>query len=284
MLAREEDAPLTVVTNVREDDGRAAALDQAADVILRVGGVTKRFPTEGGRSTLTAVDDVSLQIRRGEVVCLVGPSGCGKTTLLKMMVGLVKPDEGEIALRDSPVRGIPHNIGFVFQEPALLPWKTVHRNVDLALEAKHMSTAERRAAVQRYLELTGLGEFGNFPPYQLSGGMQRRVALARGLVGSPDILMLDEPFVSLDALTRSALQQELANIIHETETTTVFVTHDVDEAVFLADRVAVMSARPGHLQEIVDIPLKRPRQLKEVRSDPLAVELRDHIYGLIESS
>jgi len=284
VLVREEDAPPAMATNVRREDEGAEALAHGADVVLRVAGVTKRFATEGGRSTLTAVDDVSLQVRRGEVVSLVGPSGCGKTTLLKMMVGLVTPDQGEIVLRDSPVRGIPHNIGFVFQEPALLPWKTVHRNVDLALEAKRMSSTERKAAVQRYLELTGLGEFGNFPPYQLSGGMQRRVALARGLVGSPDVLMLDEPFVALDALTRSVLQQELANIIHETETTTVFVTHDVDEAVFLADRVAVMSARPGRLQEIVDIPLKRPRQLKDVRSDPLAVELRNHIYGLIELS
>jgi len=279
MLAREEEVSSNVAMNGRPEDA-----GPATDEVLRVSGVTKRFATDGGRSTLTAVDDVSLQIRRGEVVSLVGPSGCGKTTLLKMMVGLVKPDEGEIALRDSLVRGIPHNIGFVFQEPALLPWKTVHRNVDLALEAKHMSSEERKVAVERYLELTGLGEFGSFPPYQLSGGMQRRVALARGLVGSPDVLMLDEPFVALDALTRSDLQQELANLIHETETTTVFVTHDVDEAVFLSDRVAVMTARPGRLLEIVDVPLPRPRVLKDVRSDPHALELRDHIYDLIESS
>ena len=142
-----------------------------------------------------------------------------ETTLLKMMVGLIRADEGEIILRDSVVRGIPKNIGFVFQEPALLPWKTVHQNVDLALEAKHLSSEERKAAVEHYLELTGLSAFGAFAPYELSGGMQRRVALARGLVGSPDVLMLDEPFVALDALTRSALQQELATIIHETGTT-----------------------------------------------------------------
>jgi ABC-type nitrate/sulfonate/bicarbonate transport system ATPase subunit len=278
MLAREEGAPPAVAGN-----GGREALGATTDVVLSVGGVTKRFATKGG-APLTAVDDVSLQIRRGEVVSLVGPSGCGKTTLLKMMVGLVKPDAGEIVLRDSPVRGIPHNIGFVFQEPALLPWKSVHRNVDLALEAKHMSKEERQAAVERYLKLTGLGDFGNFPPYQLSGGMQRRVALARGLVGSPDVLMLDEPFVALDALTRSSLQQELANIIHETQISAVFVTHDVDEAVFLSDRVAVLSARPGRLQEIVEIPLERPRVLKDVRTDLHAVELRDHIYNLIESS
>jgi ABC-type nitrate/sulfonate/bicarbonate transport system ATPase subunit len=201
-----------------------------------------------------------------------------------MMVGLVTPDEGSIHLRDERVRGIPHNIGFVFQDPALLPWKTVHRNVELALEAKRMSGDERRAAVDRYLAMTGLGEFAKFPPYQLSGGMQRRVALARGLVGAPDVLMLDEPFVALDALTRSGLQQELANIIHETGTTSVFVTHDVDEAVFLSDRVAVMTARPGRIREVVPVPLAWPRQLKDVRIDQVAIGLRNHIHELIEQS
>ena len=252
------------------------------DVVLRVTGVTKRFDAQGG--PLTAVDNVDLEVGRGEVVSLVGPSGCGKTTLLKMMVGLVVADEGEIHLRNERVRGIPHNIGFVFQDPALLPWKTVHRNVELALDAKKMPASEKRAAVDRYLALTGLADFAKFPPYQLSGGMQRRVALARGLVGAPDVLMLDEPFVALDALTRSALQQELANIIHETGTTTVFVTHDVEEAVFLSDRVAVMTARPGRIQEIVEVALPRPRDLKDFRLDPSANELRAHIFELIEKS
>jgi ABC-type nitrate/sulfonate/bicarbonate transport system ATPase subunit len=250
--------------------------------VLRVVGVTKRFDARGG--PLTAVDGVSLTIRRGEVVTLVGPSGCGKTTLLKMMVGLTDADEGEIHLRNERVVGIPHNIGFVFQEPALLPWKNVHRNVELALDAKKMSSAEKKAAVDRYLALTGLADFATFAPYELSGGMQRRVALARGLVGSPDVLMLDEPFVALDALTRSVLQQELANIIHETGTTSVFVTHDVDEAVFLSDRVAVMTARPGRILEIVDVPLARPRRLRDVRVAAEAIRLRNHIHDLIERS
>jgi ABC-type nitrate/sulfonate/bicarbonate transport system ATPase subunit len=265
-----------------EEVPRSGGAPPAADDVLRVDGVTKRFDASGG--PLTAVDDVSLRIRRGEVVTLVGPSGCGKTTLLKMMVGLVKPDDGAIHLRGERVTGIPHNIGFVFQDPALLPWKTVHRNVELALDAKKMSSAEKRAAVDRYLALTGLADFAKFPPYQLSGGMQRRVALARGLVGSPDVLMLDEPFVALDALTRSALQQELATIIEDTGTTSVFVTHDVDESVFLSDRVLVMTARPGRIQEVVTVPLQRPRVLKDVRVDPLANELRNHIHELIEHS
>ena len=269
-----------MITSAGEEPRHGGA--PSGDVVLRVMGVTKRFDVQGG--PLTAVDNVDLEVGRGEVVGLVGPSGCGKTTLLKMMVGLVVADEGEIQLRNQLVRGIPQNIGFVFQEPALLPWKTVHRNVELALDAKRMPAAAKRAAVDRNLALTGLADFAKFPPYQLSGGMQRRVALARGLVGAPDVLMLDEPFVALDALTRSALQQELANIIHETGTTTVFVTHDVEEALFLSDRVAVMTARPGRIQEIVAVPLSRPRDLKEFRLDPDANELRAHIFELIEKS
>jgi ABC-type nitrate/sulfonate/bicarbonate transport system ATPase subunit len=273
-----------MAVSTREDGAGAVAANPHAEVVLRVEGVTKRYATDGGRSTLTAVDDVSLEIERGEVVCLAGPSGCGKTTLLKMMVGLINHDEGAISLRGERISGVPRNIGFVFQEPGLMPWKSVHRNVDIALEAKSMSREQRREAVRHYLELTGLGDFGDFPPYQLSGGMQRRVALARGLVGSPDVLMLDEPFVALDALTRSQLQQELAKIVEDIGTTTVFVTHDVEEAVFLSDRVAVMSARPGRIQEIVNIPIDRPRVLKSVRTDPLAARLRDHIHDLIEKA
>ena len=261
---------------------RTGGAPSSAEDVLRVDGVTKRFDSQSG--PLTAVDNVAFRIRRSEVVGLVGPSGCGKTTLLKMMVGLVATNSGTIQLRGKRVSGIPHNIGFVFQDPALLPWKTVHRNVELALDAKKMSSAEKKAAVDHYLALTGLSDFAKFPPYQLSGGMQRRVALARGLVGSPDVLMLDEPFVALDALTRSALQQELATIVEQTGTTSVFVTHDVDEAVFLSDRVLVMTARPGRIQEIVTIPLTRPRILKEVRVDPVANELRSRIHDLIEQS
>jgi len=254
-----------------------------ADVILRISGVGKTFATDGGRSSLLALDDINLDIKLGEFVSLVGPSGCGKTTLLKMMIGLVSCEEGEIFLRDAPVKGIPHNIGFVFQEPALLPWRTVYENVALALEAKHMSSVEKRVAVARYLELTGLADFAKFPPYQLSGGMQHRVAIARGLVGAPDVLLMDEPFVALDALTRGKLQADLARIVEETRTTAVLVTHDVDEALFLSDRIAVFSARPGRLQEVISVPLPRPRLMKEFRLDTAVTQLRDQVFELIES-
>lgn len=254
-----------------------------AEVVLRVGSVGKTFATDGGRSRLRVLDAINLDIARGEFVSLVGPSGCGKTTLLKMMVGLVRCEEGQILLRDAPVKGIPQNIGFVFQEPALLPWQSVYRNVALALEAKHMSSGEKRIAVERYLELTGLADFADFPPYQLSGGMQRRVAIARGLVGSPDVLLMDEPFVALDALTRGKLQADLATIVEETGITVVLVTHDVDEALFLSDRIAVFSARPGRLLELIAVPLSRPRRMKEFRLEPAVAQLRDQVYELIES-
>ena len=250
---------------------------------IRVEHVSKSFAVDGGRSTLTVLDDINLAIEKGTFVSLVGPSGCGKTTLLKMLAGLTGYDRGEILLRGQLVRGIPNNIGFVFQEPGLLPWRSVYRNVDLALESQRMTAGDRRAAVEHYLEMTGLTSFAKYPPYQLSGGMQQRVGLARALAGEPDVLFMDEPFGSLDALTRARLQEELALIVAKTGTTTVFVTHDVDEAVYLSDQIAVLSARPGRLQELINVKLGRPRHRHEFRVDPEAALLRARILGLIES-
>jgi len=250
---------------------------------IRVDQVSKTFAVNGGRSSLAVLEDIQLHIEKGTFVCLVGPSGCGKTTLLKMMAGLTRYDRGEISLRGRTVTGVPDNIGFVFQEPGLLPWRSVYRNVDLALESKGMSADDRRSAVERYLEMTGLTAFAKYPPYQLSGGMQQRVGLARALVGEPDVLFMDEPFGSLDALTRARLQEELATIVGKTGTTTIFVTHDVDEAVYLSDRVVVLSARPGRLQDVIDVKLPRPRRRQEFRIDPAAALLRARILELIES-
>ena len=250
---------------------------------IRVERVSKSFAVDGGRSSLMVLDNIELAVEKGTFISLVGPSGCGKTTLLKMMAGLTSYEGGEILLRGQPVRGIPDNIGFVFQEPGLLPWRSVYRNVDLALESRGMSPGDRTLAVERYLEMTGLASFAKYPPYQLSGGMQQRVGLARALVGEPDVLFMDEPFGSLDALTRARLQEELALIVAKTSTTTVFVTHDVDEAVYLSDRVAVLSARPGRLQEVIDVNLPRPRRRQQFRVDPAAALLRARILELIES-
>jgi NitT/TauT family transport system ATP-binding protein len=249
---------------------------------IHVDRVNKRYPVDSGRSTLTVLEGIDLTIEPGSFVSLVGPSGCGKTTLLKMMAGLVRTDEGGIAIRGRGVKGVPPNVGFVFQEPGLLPWRSVFRNVELALEASDLSRAAKKERVDRYLDMMALGKFAKYPPYQLSGGMQQRVGLARALAVEPDVMFMDEPFGSLDALTRARLQEELSRVVETTGTTTVFVTHDVDEAVFLSDRVVVLSARPGRIQKIVNVELKRPRDRAHFRLDPEAARLRAEILALIE--
>lgn len=255
----------------------------AAEPAIRVERVSKHYPVDGGRSLLTALHAIELSVEGGEFVSLVGPSGCGKTTLLKMIAGLVPCEEGRIAIRGREVRGVPPNIGFVFQEPGLLPWRSVYRNVELALEAKQVSREAKRQTIERYLEMMGLNRFSAYPPYQLSGGMQQRVGLARALAVEPDVLFMDEPFGSLDALTRARLQEELARVVEATGTTTIFVTHDVDEAIYLSDRVLVLSARPGRLQAVLEVPLARPRSRAAFRRDEGVATLRGRILELIES-
>jgi NitT/TauT family transport system ATP-binding protein len=259
------------------------AVAAGAAVAIRVDHVSKRYPVDGGRSQLAALDGIELSVETGEFVSLVGPSGCGKTTLLKMIAGLVPCEEGRIAIRGREVKGVPPNVGFVFQEPGLLPWRSVFRNVELALEAKAASRDAKRRTIERYLAMMGLSRFGGYPPYQLSGGMQQRVGLARALAVEPDVLFMDEPFGSLDALTRARLQEELAGVVETTGTTTLFVTHDVDEAVYLSDRVVVLSARPGRLQAVLDVPLARPRNRAAFRRDQAVTHLRGQILELIES-
>ena len=254
-----------------------------AEAVIRVDRATKRYSVEGGRAQLTVLDAVSLDIRQGEFVSLVGPSGCGKTTLLKMMAGLTPFEGGAISIRDKVVKAVPDNIGFVFQEPGLMPWLSIQRNVELGLEASGLATADKKARVGHYLEMMGLTKFAKYPPYQLSGGMQQRVGLARALVVEPDVLFMDEPFGALDALTRARLQEELASLVEKIKTTAVFVTHDVDEAVYLSDRVVVLSARPGRIQAILDVKVARPRNRVAFRTDPEVARLRAEILGLIES-
>ncbi|MEX0514999.1 ABC transporter ATP-binding protein [Raoultella planticola] len=209
---------------------------------------------------VTALQNFSLDIAAGELVVLVGSSGCGKSTLLRMLIGLEPVTQGEIRVNGEPVRGVGKERGIVFQEPRLFPWLTVIDNVMLGLADEKLSRGVKRPRARAMLERVQLQEFAHALPSRLSGGMAQRVAIARGLIARPQILMLDEPFGALDALTRHTLQQELLHIHRRTGTTTLLVTHDVEEAVALADRVVVLSPRPGRIREVVTLALPHPRQ------------------------
>lgn len=209
---------------------------------------------------VTALQNFSLDIAAGELVVLVGSSGCGKSTLLRMLIGLEPVTQGEIRVNGEPVRGVGKERGIVFQEPRLFPWLTVIDNVMLGLADEKLSRGGKRQRALAMLERVQLQEFAHALPSRLSGGMAQRVAIARGLIARPQILMLDEPFGALDALTRHTLQQELLHIHRRTGTTTLLVTHDVEEAVALADRVVVLSPRPGRIREVVTLALPHPRQ------------------------
>jgi NitT/TauT family transport system ATP-binding protein len=213
----------------------------------------------GKRGRVEALRDINLTVGRGEFLTLIGRSGCGKSTLLNMIGGLLKPTTGEITIDGRPVTAPRRDVAMVFQRPALLPWRSVEKNVLLPAEIFGWSQAELRDRVGHLLELTGLTAFRKRLPHELSGGMQQRVSLCRALIQQPTVMLMDEPFSALDALTREELAVELQRIHLEMKTTIVFVTHSIPEAVLLADRVAVLSAGPGRLSEIVEIGIPRPR-------------------------
>ncbi|EKP1129756.1 ABC transporter ATP-binding protein [Klebsiella michiganensis] len=229
---------------------------------------------------VTALQNFSLDIAAGELVALVGSSGCGKSTLLRMLVGLESATQGDICINGEPVTGVGKERGIVFQEPRLFPWLNVLDNVMLGLADEKLSRAAKRQRALEMLERVQLSEFVNALPAQLSGGMAQRVAIARGLVARPQTLMLDEPFGALDALTRHTLQQELLQIHQRAGTTTLLVTHDVEEAVALADRVVVLSPRPGRIREVVSLALPHPRQ----RDDAAFIAACRQIRNLITSA
>ncbi len=221
--------------------------------------LAKQYTTQ--QSQLAVLEDISFEIADGELVCLVGPSGCGKSTLLRLLAGLLLPERGEVRLHGQPLLAPSPEIGLVFQKANLMPWRTVFDNVILPLQIQHLSLAEATLRVNHALSMVGLSEFATSYPRELSGGMEQRVALARALVYDPQILLLDEPFGALDALTRERLNQELLRLWTATEPhkTIIMVTHDVNEAVLLADRVLVLSQRPARLAALIPIPLPRPR-------------------------
>ena len=224
---------------------------------VRIEGVSKRFG--GAAQGLLALDTIDLSVASGEFVAILGPSGCGKSTLLRIVAGLVSQSSGRVLVGDETVRGPSDHIAMVFQSPALLPWRTVLPNIELPVELKRLPRAPHRQRALELVKLVGLEGFEDRYPYQLSGGMQQRVSLCRALVCNPRIVLMDEPFGALDAITRDQMNVELQRIWLETRTTVIFVTHSIPEAIFLADRVVVMTARPGTIKSEVAVDFARPR-------------------------
>ena len=241
--------------------------------LVDVRDVLKRFVHDRGEPVL---DHVSLQVRRGELIALIGPSGCGKSTLLNIVAGLVEATEGSVTIAEPGLR-----IAYVFQRPRLLPWRNVQRNVEFALEQIRGRQASKEETARKALALVNLVGHEDKYPHELSGGMQQRVALARGLAVEPGLLLLDEPFGSLDALTRSYLQEELLAIVRRAKTTTILVTHDIDEALLLADRVAVMSSRPGRIKRELTVPFGPDRSLDRLVAEPAYAEIRTGLRQLL---
>ncbi|MFE5286112.1 ABC transporter ATP-binding protein [Nocardia sp. NPDC056611] len=251
-----------------------------AAVKLALSGVGKEFPVRGEREPLTALSDISVDVRDGEFLVLVGPSGSGKSTLLDLLGGLDRPTAGQILLDGAPVTGPGLDRGIVFQQYALLPWRTARANIEFGLEAKGIPRRARKGIAEHYLELVGLAGFGNRYPHELSGGMKQRVAIARSLAFDPEVLLMDEPFAALDAQTRESLQDELLRIWRATGKTVLFITHGIDEAVYLGQRVAVLTSRPGRIKAVVDIDLDRAAD-PDVRSSERFRELRHHVWSLL---
>ncbi len=250
----------------------------------KTGKEAKRAIKRGEDHTVHALQDINLNVGDGEFVSLLGPSGCGKTTLLKCLDGLIPFDRGEIRVSGDPISGPGLDRAFVFQNFALFPWRTVLGNVTIALEAAGKSKVEREEIALQYIEMVGLEGFVNHHPHELSGGMQQRVGIARALSVNPEILLMDEPFGALDAQTRELMQIELLRIWEQTRKTVVFVTHSVDEALFLSGRIAIMSARPGTIVEVLDVPFAYPRGEHDVKRDPAFAEMRYELWEKLRVS
>jgi NitT/TauT family transport system ATP-binding protein len=246
---------------------------------IRVRDITKTFPARTGPE-LTALSDISLDIAAGEFLALVGPSGCGKSTLLDLIAGLTAPTSGELSVGGRPVTGPGLDRGVVFQQYALFPWRTAQANIEFGLEVKGVPRRRRAERAREMLALVGLTAFADRYPHELSGGMRQRVAIARSLAYEPEVLLMDEPYAALDAQTREVLQEDLLAIWRRTGTTVLFITHSIEEAVYLGQRVAVMTARPGRIKRIVDIDLPAAGS-GDPRSAPEFVRHRREIWELL---
>ena len=251
-------------------DGTKIVVDHASKLFL-----------EG---TVVAFRNVELNVRSNEVLCIVGPSGCGKTTLLRCIGGLLTPSSGEVLIDGEPIRAPREGVAIVFQHFGLLPWKTVVDNVAFGLRIARLPRQRVAEKVEHYIHLVGLAGFENHYPYQLSGGMQQRVGLARALAIDPEILLMDEPFASVDAQTREVLQEELLQLHDRERKTMIFITHSIDEAIILGDRVAVMASRPGRVKEVLQVNFPRPRDPAAIRAQPRYTEIRNHIWEELRPS
>jgi len=254
---------------------------------INLEGVRQEFwvrPENGaddrGQRLFVALDELDLEVKDGEILTLVGPSGCGKSTVLDLLAGLSRPVAGSVQLDGKEIEGPGLDRGVVFQQYTLLPWRSALGNIEFALEAAGFKRSERAARARKYLDLVGLSDFANRYPHELSGGMKQRVAIARSLSYEPEVLLMDEPYGALDAQTRERLQEELIDIWRRTGTTIVFITHDIEEAVYLGQRVAVMSARPGKIREVIEVDLDRSSK-SDVRSTPEFAQYRHHIWSLL---
>jgi NitT/TauT family transport system ATP-binding protein len=266
---------------VLEDVRKVFRTQRPRDTFLR-----RLLPSRRSEVTETlALDGLSFAIEEGRFVSIVGPSGCGKTTALRMMDGLASPNGGRVLVNGTPVTGPRREVGFVFQDFGLYPWRTVVDNVAFGLELRGIPRRERYERAQSIIELVGLRGFERSFPHQLSGGMQQRVGIARMLVVEPEILLMDEPFGALDALTRKVMQLELLRILDARPgSTAVFVTHDLDEAILLSDTVIVMTGRPGRVQDVIDVPFPRAERGEELLESPRFGELRHALWRLLHGS
>ena len=241
------------------------------DKAILLESVSKKYDV--GSSSLKVIEDLTFDVNKNEFVCVVGPSGCGKTTLLRIVAGLEPPSSGRVLVFGRPPDPKIQRFGVIFQEDSLLPWRTVLGNVEFGLEIQNYQEAERERVAKTFLELVGLQGFENYYPHQISGGMKKRVAIARALAIDPDLILMDEPFADLDAQTRSLMQRELLKIWSRLNKTVLFITHNVEEAVFLAQRVVVLTKRPSRVKQIIDIDLPYPR----ARLSPPFISYRERI-------
>jgi NitT/TauT family transport system ATP-binding protein len=254
----------------------------AAEPVLSVRALAKTY-NAGQRNERSAIADVTFDVAKGEFVCVVGPSGCGKTTLLRCLSGLLGPTSGEVLFEGAPLTAVPDRLSVVFQDysRSLFPWLSVHRNVAVPLKVAGVAKQQREARIREVLDAVGLGDVGRSYPWQLSGGMQQRVAIARALAHRPDLLLMDEPFASVDAQTRFDLEDLILQVRRELGITVVLVTHDIDEAVYLSDRVVVLGRAPSRVTEILDVPLDHPRTQVGTRSSDTFGRLRGHLMELV---